>query len=1018
LLRVLVLAAGVALVAAAVLAAGASARPLGAQALAETQKAPAITKNPASVTVEAGQPASFTSTASGTPAPTVQWERSTNGGASFSPIEGATSTTYSIAVTAVGETANQFRAHFTNVLGEATSKTATLTVRQIPQVTRQPSPLTVEEGQNAVFEAAATGSPAPTVAWETSSNGGGTWSPVAGATSPTLTLTAVKTTLSGHLYRAVFKNVVGSVTTEAAVLTVQKAPTVTRQPASATLRTGEEAAFEATASGMPAPAEQWEMSTDGGGTWAPIEGATSSRLTVPAVQGSQSGYRYRAVFTNAAGTVTSAPATLTVQDPPVVTEEPSGVIVEAGEPASFQAAASGFPTPTVQWQISTNGGSTWSNVEGATTDQLAIEHAQLSESGNEYRAVFTNTAGSATSAAAVLTVATTHYTAVGWGSNLFRQLGDGTTNALSASPDPVVGLRFVTAIAAGGRHSLAVLADGSVQVWGSDEFDQLGDGGEGVREVPQALPGVGGVKAIAAGANHSLALLGDGTVIAWGNNESGQLGNGTTAARGEPAPVKGLTGVKAVAAGGNHSLALMSNGTVMAWGEGESGQLGNGTLKSSSVPVTVKGLSGVRAIAAGAEFSLAVLTSGTVEAWGSNAYGQLGDPEIEETSNVPVAVGGLTGVSTVAAGANHALALLSGGTVKAWGEDAFGEIGDGAFATRVGTPQPVSGLTGVTAVSAGTGDSAALLGSGTLETWGINQSGQLGDGTTGSPSPTPVAVAGIAKVASISAGGRHMLAFGEPRPSVTGIAPPDGPVAGGGTVTISGANLTGASAVRFGSAEATTFTVESSSTITATAPPGSGTVDVTVVTPAGTSQVSTADRYTYQLPPTITKLKPTSGPVGGGTSVTITGTEFTAASAVTFGGQPAAGYKVNSSTSITAVAPPAAAGTVDVVVTNGAGTSAITTKDHFKYTPTIESVSPGEGPTAGGTSVTVTGTGFALGKATTFKFGTSKAAAVNCESSTTCTMLTPAHEAGTVIVSATVNKAKSPVSAGSHFVYH
>jgi alpha-tubulin suppressor-like RCC1 family protein len=1010
----LVLATAALALAAALLAGGASARTLGAQPLAETQKAPAILKNPASLTVEAGAPASFTSTASGTPTPTVQWERSTNGGTTWGPIEGATSGTYSIAATVVAESGYQFRAHWVNVAGEVTSKAATLTVRKAPEITLQPKPVTVEEGQNAVFEAAASGSPTPTVAWETSSNEGATWALVSGGTSPTLTVTAVKTTFNGHLYRATFKNAAGAVTTEPVLLTVQKFPSVTKQPVSVTLRSEEEAVFEATGSGFPAPTQQWEVSTDGGIEWSEIEGATANKLAIPAVQTSQDGYRYRAVFTNAAGKVTSSVATLTVHNPPVVTEEPSGAIVEAGESATFEAAASGFPAPTVQWQRSTNGGSTWSELPGATSDQLMVANAQLSESGYEYRAVFTNAAGTATTAAATLTVASNHDNAVGWGSNLYRQLGDGTANAMSKVPDPVSGLRFVTAVAAGGRHSLALLADGSVRVWGSDEVDQLGDEGEGVAAMPQAVPGVSGVKAIAAGANHSLALLGNGTVMAWGADLSGQLGNGATGERVGPTLVKGLSGVKAVAAGGDHSLALMNNGTVMAWGDGEAGELGNGSAKASDVPVTVKGLTGVRAIAAGGEFSLAVLNDGTVEAWGSNFYGQLGNTAIEETSDVPVPVVGLSGVASVAAGANHALALLSGGTVRAWGEDTYGEVGNGAFATRIEGPVAVGGLSGVTAVSAGTGDSVAILGSGSLKTWGIDTTGQLGNGTAGSPSPTPVSVSGLAKVASVSAGARHMLAFGEPQPTVTGLSPAVGPTTGGSTVTISGAELEGATAVRFGATEAA-FTPESSTSITATAPPGTGTVDVTVVTPTGTSAISAADRYSYQLAPSVTKLLPTSGPVAGGTSVTITGTEFTAASAVTFGSVPASSFVVNSPTSITAVAPQQAAGIVNVVVTNSAGTSPITTKDHFKYTPTIQSVSPGEG--LAGTSVTVTGTGFGLGKLTTFKFGTSKATSVSCESSTTCTMLAPTHEPGTVNVVATVNKAASPVTAASHFTY-
>jgi hypothetical protein len=280
-----------------------------------------------------------------------------------------------------------------------------------------------------------------------------------------------------------------------------------------------------------------------------------------------------------------------------------------------------------------------------------------------------------------------------------------------------------------------------------------------------------------------------------------------------------------------------------------------------------------------------------------------------------------------------------------------------------------------------------------------------------------VAVAGIAKVANISVGGLHMLAFGEPQPAVSSLTPSVGPAAGGNTVTIAGADLTGATAVRFGSVEATNVTVDSATEITVTAPAGTGTVDVTVVTPGGTSRATASDRYTYQHPPTLTKLLPSTGPVAGETTVTITGTEFTGATSVTFGALPATSFKVNSATSITAVAPPQAAGVVDVVVGNSAGTSAITLKDHYKYAPTVETVAPNAGPVAGGTSVTVTGTGFALGKATTFKFGTAKATAVNCTSATSCTMLSPAHVAATVNVTATANKVASAKNPLAVFTY-
>jgi pimeloyl-ACP methyl ester carboxylesterase len=246
-------------------------------------------------------------------------------------------------------------------------------------------------------------------------------------------------------------------------------------------------------------------------------------------------------------------------------------------------------------------------------------------------------------------------------------------------------------------------------------------------------------------------------------------------------------------------------------------------------------------------------------------------------------------------------------------------------------------------------------------------------------------------------------------PTITGVSPKQGLESGGTTVTITGTDLTGASAVKFGAAAATSFTVNSSSSITAVSPPGVGTVEVIVTGPDGTSPSSSADHFTYlPPPPTVTKLKPRKGPVGGGTTVTITGTHLSGATAVRFGSTNAASFTVNSEGSITAVSPAEAAGAVDVTVTTPGGTSVTSRVDRFAFAPTVTGVSPNGGPTGGGTSVTVTGTGFAVGNyATTFKFGKAKATSVNCTSSTKCTVVSPAHAAGTVDVKATVNKVSS-----------
>ena len=1013
------------LLAAVVQSGSAGARPLGPGSIgiaAETNKAPRVTKNPPPiVTVEEGHSAVFESTASGSPTPSVQWEISTDGGATWSAVEGATSNQLTIASTVVSEDGHKYRALFKNVAGEATSKTSTLMVQKAPTVTIQPVSITVEEGQSAVFEATASGSPVPTVKWETSANGGETWTAVAGGTSNRLTIVGAKTSLSGHKYRALFTNAAGKATSEAATLTVQKAPAVTKQPMSITVEEGQSAVFEATASGFPTPSVAWEISTDGGGTWSAVEGATSNQLTIPSTVVSEDGHKYRAVFTNAAGSVTSQVATLTVRRLPVITQQPVRTTIEVGGNAVFEATASGFPAPTVQWELSTDGGSTWAAVPGATANQLTIENVTASENGHQYRAVFTNAAGKATSSAALLTVATSHFSAVGWGDNVYRQLGDGFKEHSSNVPVPVTGLQFVTAVAAGGRHSLALLADGTVVAWGANGLGQLGNGGTTESNVPVAVEGLSGVKAISAGASHSLALLTNGTVMAWGDNESGQLGIGSSVEYAPlPVSVKGLTNVKAISAGANYSLALLTNGTVMAWGENESGQLGTGNTKPSNAPVAVKHLTGVSAISAGGEFSLALLTNATVQAWGNDERGQLGNTTVEEpTSNVPVAVETLAGVTAIAAGANHGLALLSGGTVMGWGDDSAGELGNGTIKPRETTPVAVSGLSGVTSISAGNLDSVALLDSGSVMTWGTNASGVLGDGAAGPMSDVPVTVVGLTKAARVSAGRSHMLAYGEPIPTVTSVSPHLGSAAGGATVTISGNTLTGATAVRFGTAQATSFTVNSPTSITATAPPGTGTVDVIVTTPAGTSPTVSTDQFTYQAVPKVAKLSVKSGPVAGGTLVTITGTEFTEASDVNFGQASAVEFTVNSSTSITAVAPAAAAGTVDVTVTNTAGTSVTSTKDHFKYLPAVEGLTPNTGSTAGGASVTVTGSGFAPGStATTFKFGAVKAKSVSCTSSTTCVVSAPAQGAGAVDVVATVNGASSVINApGDRFTY-
>ena len=240
--------------------------------------------------------------------------------------------------------------------------------------------------------------------WQVSTNGGSTFSNITGATSTTLTFSNTAAAQNGNEYQAVFSNSVGTATTSAATLTVDFAPTVTTQPASQTVTAGQTATFTAAASGNPTPTVQWQVSIDGGSTFSNISGATSTTLTLSNTAAAQNGDEYQAVFSNSVGTATTSAATLTVDFAPTVTTQPASQTVTAGQTATFTAAASGNPTPTVQWQVSTNGGPTFSNIAGATSTTLTLSNTTTAQNGDEYQAVFTNSVGTATTSAATLTV--------------------------------------------------------------------------------------------------------------------------------------------------------------------------------------------------------------------------------------------------------------------------------------------------------------------------------------------------------------------------------------------------------------------------------------------------------------------------------------------------------------------------------------------------------------------------------------------------------------------------------------
>ncbi len=361
-----------------------------------------------------------------------------------------------------------------------------------------------------------------------------------------------------------------------------------------------------------------------------------------------------------------------------------------------------------------------------------------------------------------------------WGGNYYGELGNstnsGTVNA-NPLPFPVSGLSgTVTAIAAGDDHTCALLVNGTVECWGSDDYGQLGDNSNNNSTTPVGVSGLSGpATALAAGGSFTCALLSNGTVECWGHNDYGQLGNNSDTDSGVPVAVYNLSGATAIAAGEFHACALLSNGTVECWGFNYSGQLGNDSYNDSDVPVAVYNLSGATAIAAGESHACALLSNGTVECWGYNDDGQLGNSSNND-SDVPAAVSNLSGAAAVTAGWLYSCALLGNGTVECWGDNYEGELGNGGGGpTTTNAPgTPVSGnvLPGAGAKQISSGDfhTCVVISDGTVQCWGYNGSGELGNGTTNSTS-TPTTVVGVggagvlSGVTAVAAGPGHTCAL-------------------------------------------------------------------------------------------------------------------------------------------------------------------------------------------------------------------------------------------------------------------
>lgn len=322
----------------------------------------------------------------------------------------------------------------------------------------------------------------------------------------------------------------------------------------------------------------------------------------------------------------------------------------------------------------------------------------------------------------------------------------------------------VTALSGGASGSAVVTQLGAnAYAVGGNDHGKAGVPGSASPTSPTQLALVfpSPIVSMVTGSAFSLALLKDGTVWSVGSNAVGQLGDGTTTDRATWARIDGLSDVAQIAASDSLSMAVLADGTIRAWGDNSDGQLGNGSTASNSpslVTVTGIGTSETRAVqvALGGASSYALLEDGSIRSWGNNDAGQLGDATTTPRNTpgpvvFPPSPQG-TRVTQISAGANSAYALLADGTISAWGSNDRGRLGDGTT-TNSSVPTPVSGISTAKQVVGGYVSAYAVLADGTVKSWGGNEQGQLGNGTEdyGAAYPTPQPVNTLADVIQLSA---------------------------------------------------------------------------------------------------------------------------------------------------------------------------------------------------------------------------------------------------------------------------
>jgi len=593
-----------------------------------------------------------------------------------------------------------------------------------------------------------------------------------------------------------------------------------------------------------------------------------------------------------------------------------------------------------------------------------------------------------------------------WGINSSGELGNsGGTNSsvpVAVTNTGVLAGKTIKTISASNDHTCVIASDDLPYCWGSNAYGQLGNSSTNMSRVPVAvtLSGVLAgktVKSIQAGYIHTCVIASDDKAYCWGYNSRGQLGNGSTATATSPVAVTmsgALTGktVKSMSSKMYHSCIIASDDVTYCWGNNDYGQLGNsgGASTVTPTPISTSGaLSGktLKSIETGWYTTCGLSTENLVYCWGDATDGKLGNPSIVNPyiPNPITTSGDLNGktVASLTMGDFNACVITTENKAYCWGQNNNGQLGTGnqtavTSPTLVHTDGALVGKT-ITSISNSRYHSCAQASDNQAYCWGSNSVGQLGNSAT-VDSLTSVAVTTVAttKVMTVS----------------------------------------------FGGSLATNVQILSPTQMTAVTPAHTAGVTNVVATSYDDQVVAKTSAYTYAAAPVASSIAPSTGLVSGGDTVTLTGSSFSGNLKVKIGGDYSPSVTVINGTTLTFVTPAVAKpGVFNVTVEDDYGmTSTLTNAFTYRLAdPTLSSVSPVAGPMGGGTTITVTGTGFVNNPdgATWYqvRVGGVLATSVAYVNSTTLTAVAPAGTIGVkdVTVSGTYN---NTVTLANSYTYN